>query len=835
MNIISQLTTFLLALGLCATALHPSARAESSQAPTSLQGTRTLIGYVLYPNKKYKRFFATGPSNGVNGASATGETPFRAASISKTFTAAATFKLIEQGQFALEQTIDTLLSDATLVQFEQAQIDASAITIRQLLSQRSGLANYASTEVFQSALMANPKRQWRRAEQLAIALELGAAPAGSVYQYGDTNYILLGEIIEQSTGKSLGESVRQLLNFQALGLSQTYWELSERAPANSPPLLRSFVQGLDIAQLDASFDGYGGGGLVSNARDLVNFYRALFAGQIISAQSLAIMTTSQSGGGFGEFAYSAGLMPFYLGNQECFGHEGFGSVVVGHCPRIDFSFAFAAGSDQIPGIGLVHQGIGYELANALNIDTQAKPFGREFQRTRCPPELASSVATTQCGMFTVEQSRGQFDSRKIRFPVLIAKSAASNVANNAEPLLLLGGGPGDSLFATLPGLIGNPESYAALIAKQDLVAIEYRGVGAATPNLQCDARITSPETIQLCLTKMRDLGIDLSRYNSAEFAKDIELLRRSMGVRRWNVLGFSFGTRAAITLFRDFPQSVKSLVLDGVTTPDEAFADPEQAAIALHQYLQSCATELACNAAFPNLKNRFVAELNRLNQQPLLIDGRLIDGDGLVRSLTVFQASPDLLRYLPAVMDRFANGDSAFVGALLGGPDPGAFLPPDPDFSDALFFSTVCNESVPFANKARYQAIAAGNDPIQRAYAKVALETIATCAQWPSGRGADRERLSVALNVPTAVLISQFDLQTPAQFGRKLVANNPVTAKAFEFPVGHIALQQQPECALPIVISFLTNPLTPVGNACAATKPSWALEIDPAFFEIIGN
>jgi D-alanyl-D-alanine carboxypeptidase len=807
----------------------------TAASAAGLQGTRSLVGLVTYPRRNVKLTYATGPVNGQSGESIREDTPFRIASVTKTFVAASIFKLIEQNRFALDSPIAPLLSQTTLAQLQNAQVDTSLISIQQLLGHRSGLLDYATSDAYISAVLQNPARKWTRAQQLEIALQQGVTQPGSEYLYADTNYILLGEIIERRTGQTLAAGLRSLLNFSAQGLNQTYLETAEPAPAGLRPRLHSFVQGLDTYNIDASFDLYGGGGLVSTAGDLTRFFRALFSGRIVNVNSLTSMTSAVSGGGFNETAYALGLMPFYIGNTACFGHEGFASVVVGHCPSIDYTFVFAAGSDQIPDIRLTQQGVGYQLADYVGIDTTPRPYARDFERTRCPTELLSEAAATTCGVLAVDEERGVRGSRKLHLPVWMAKHKTSAV--RLQPLLLLGGGPGDALFPTLPALLTDPTATAALVDGQDVIAMEYRGTGAADPKLQCDARLTGPTTVQLCLSKMARLGVHLNRYNGVEFANDIEQLRRSLRVAQWNVAGFSYGTREALTLLRERPETVRSLVLDGVNPPDESFANPQQAARALNEYFTSCQSDVNCNNALPNLRARFVAKMQQLNQLPLQLNGQSISGDKLIQTLTLLQGSPELLAYIPAVMDRFAGADVEFIGSLLVGPAQGELLPPDPTFSDALFFSTICNESAPFVNRAQYNADANSNDPILRAYSRRALETLDLCPIWPSGRGADKENRPVALTVPSIVLISTFDLQTPAVNGRELVARHPLTARGFEFPVGHIALQQAPACALQLLISFerTGNPAR-VDSSCLASQPAtdWRTAIDADFFALIG-
>jgi D-alanyl-D-alanine carboxypeptidase len=803
---------------------------------TASPGTQTLVGLATYPKRNISWGSATGPVNGVSGASVREDTPFRIASVTKTFTAAAVFKLIEQGRFTLTSPIDPLLSPEVNARLKAAQVDTESVTVQQLLGHRSGLFEYANTAEYVGAIASTPAKKWTRIEQLTIALAQGAPlPPNALYLYADTNYIVLGDIIEKATGQTLAASYRSLLNFSALGLRQTYLESAEPAPAGARPRLHSFVQGFDTFNTDASFDTYGGGGLVSTAKDITAFYRALFAGQVISKSSLDEMTSAVSGGGFGEVAYSLGLMPFFIGNHACYGHEGFGSVVAGHCPAIDYTFVYAAGSDLIPEMTLTNRGVGYDFGKYVGVDVRPKPYRDSFERTRCTRELGTATAKLNCGMMTVDEGRGAFESREIRFPVVIAQHPSKPAT--LEPLLLLGGGPDNALIPKLPALLANPDASSALLDGQDIVVTEYRGVGGATPRLGCDTLVTDDISLTACRHKLLAQRINLDRYNSIEIASDLEALRSALSVSRWNLLGFSYGTHVALTMLRERGHTIKSLSLDGVDSPDTPFSDPESFARTLDSIFASCSSQAPCNAAFPNLKSRFVDTLIGLNQTPLQINGFALNGDTLVQLLTPFQGTPELLLYLPAVIDGFAKKNNELLQYFTFN-TTSTDVSADTTFSVGMFYSAVCNERLPFSNRASLLAQSSGVDPIRRSIANNMLKQINYCAQWPSGRASNRVNQAVPITVPTIVLNAQFDLQTSPEVGRKLAASSS-RARAFEFPaVGHIATQQSPACAVSIIADFQRKQnVGAIDASCIATLPSveWKTSIDEGLAKLLGG
>ena len=190
--------------------------------------------------------------------------------------------------------------------------------------------------------VADPGHRWTRDEQLRFATEHGdpLGEPGEVFAYGDTNYILLGELLERVTGTTLPGAVRSLLRFDRLGLDHTYWEILEPTPPGTPALAHQyFGPEFDGAVLDGSFDLYGGGGLVSTVDDIARFYRALFHGKVFDKRStLRTMTTPSRPG-----REEGGAMGIYAGvdaaGERCFAHRGFWGTQVVHCPRLDLTFA----------------------------------------------------------------------------------------------------------------------------------------------------------------------------------------------------------------------------------------------------------------------------------------------------------------------------------------------------------------------------------------------------------------------------------------------------------------------------------------------------------------
>jgi len=277
---------------------------------------------------------------------------FRIASVTKTFVAAATLRLVENGKFTIDAPIDALLSDPLTVTLVNGGYRPDIITVRQLLTHTSGILDFTFGPGidYVGQIVASPQREWTRQDQVDLAMtgQPVGAP-GQTYHYSDTGYGLLGAIIERATGQNLGASLRSLLAFDRVNLDHTYLELIEPTPADQPPRVHQFFGELDTFDWSPTIDLFGGGGLVSTLDDLVTFFRALHRGEIFTDPStLGLMqevpetnADVRVPGDPTAYAAASGLFRSEIGGVTCWSHEGFWGVRVAYCPDLDAGFALS--------------------------------------------------------------------------------------------------------------------------------------------------------------------------------------------------------------------------------------------------------------------------------------------------------------------------------------------------------------------------------------------------------------------------------------------------------------------------------------------------------------
>ena len=250
-----------------------------------------------------------------------------AGSVGKTYVAAVALQLVSEGKLALDEPISTYLG--TEPWFSRLP-NAAAITVRMLMNHTSGLVRYEFKPEFTRDLTASPDKVWRPAELVAYILDTEAPfPAGGGWDYSDTNYIVLGMIIERVAGATLNDEIARRL-LRPLGLTRTV--PSDRREI--PGLAQGYAgPGNPFGGTDAmivngkfainpQFEWAGGGHAVSGG-DLARWAKALYEGRVFDASLVAAMVDGVPAKLGPEARYGLGVIvrPTPLGPS--WGHSGF--------------------------------------------------------------------------------------------------------------------------------------------------------------------------------------------------------------------------------------------------------------------------------------------------------------------------------------------------------------------------------------------------------------------------------------------------------------------------------------------------------------------------------
>ena len=274
-------------------------------------------------------------------------TRYRVGSVTKLFTAALTMQLVEGASITL---------DSKLAEFYPELPNALDITYRDLLQHRSGLANYTEAAGFE---------EWRtrpkpRAELLKLIAAGGArfAPRDRL-EYNNSNYLLLGYILEKIHDEPYAEIVRRRISNKVPLTRTEFGAEMGGMPISYEKTPRGWKA---VASTDAALHG-GAGSLTSTPTDLVRFIDALFAGRVVSQQSLASMRDQRAGTGLG-------LWEYRVAGKTGLGHggaiESFRACVF-HFPEQKISIAYATNAPLLSMSEIVDEVL------ALVFDARRKP------------------------------------------------------------------------------------------------------------------------------------------------------------------------------------------------------------------------------------------------------------------------------------------------------------------------------------------------------------------------------------------------------------------------------------------------------------------------------
>jgi D-alanyl-D-alanine carboxypeptidase len=251
----------------------------------------------------------------------TADTLFSIGSISKTFVAAAIGRLAMRGTIGLDDPLSKYLPDYP---------NASNVSLRQMLNHTSGIKDPFADPDMAEAILANPGQPWTTAQVLSWIGKPYFSP-GTGYHYSNSNFILLGEVVEKATGQSLASLVRSEF-LTPLGLSHTFLQTEETvqgskahgfmAPAGRP---RDNSAGTMIP-FTAEATAFGpAGAFVSTPTDLARWASALYGGNVLDQATLAAMVDISTTSPFiarPARVYGLGFEETTIAGQVAWGHIG---------------------------------------------------------------------------------------------------------------------------------------------------------------------------------------------------------------------------------------------------------------------------------------------------------------------------------------------------------------------------------------------------------------------------------------------------------------------------------------------------------------------------------
>jgi pimeloyl-ACP methyl ester carboxylesterase len=218
---------------------------------------------------------------------------------------------------------------------------------------------------------------------------------------------------------------------------------------------------------------------------------------------------------------------------------------------------------------------------ALTAQENRLPPAVRFEERPCPFAADAGVDDqVRCGSISILEDRSAPDGRRLSLAVAIVRSLSQSP--RPDPIVWLAGGLGGRLVARAPAIVrsGVLDGWRA---DRDVILYDQRGAGLSEPRLCPEEaanwqgqpgredslafRARRREVAARCRESFGRAGFNLSQYNSAVSAHDLQDLRRALGYKQWNLYGPSYGARLALVAMRDAPEGIRSAIVAAPIPP----------------------------------------------------------------------------------------------------------------------------------------------------------------------------------------------------------------------------------------------------------------------------
>jgi len=376
----------------------------------------------------------------------------------------------------------------------------------------------------------------------------------------------------------------------------------------------------------------------------------------------------------------------------------------------------------------------------------------------------------RCGTFPRPLDPQDPDGEQIELRVAVVP--ALNLEPEPDPLVPFAGGPGG----------GSIQFYAAYFSAfepvrrdRDILLVDQRGTGDSA-RMDCpvedemiDGQFSDEMTLEFTQACLDQLPHDPRFFTTSVAVADLEALRQALGYPVLNLLGTSYGTRVAQHFARRYPESTRTVVLDGVVPPQVPLG-PDialEAQRAVDEIFARCAEDSICNEHFPEIDLDFAAVRSQIAEGPVIVGlsdpvtGRPAEvefGDNeLAAAVRLLAYQPRSIAIVPLLINEAANGNFAPIAAQ--------FQMIVTSLAESLALgmhnSVMCTEDLPYIDRD-----AIDFDALSETFIGVmqfeALETI--CSVWPRGPIDEGFSEPLATDIPVLLLSGTADPITPPRY-----------------------------------------------------------------------
>jgi pimeloyl-ACP methyl ester carboxylesterase len=422
------------------------------------------------------------------------------------------------------------------------------------------------------------------------------------------------------------------------------------------------------------------------------------------------------------------------------------------------------------------------LAAAISAQATSPPVNHRLHEAPC--RVGKKNLAAICGTYVVYEDRAANSGRTIALKFIVIEAAhPSNRAIAFNP-----GGPGSSSTEFAGDLAdGNLlKSISTLRDRYDILLLDNRGTGGSAP-LECDftpvalpqlyfTRQWPDDLVRECRAKLARYA-NLGLYTTSIAVDDLNDLRDALGYPKLVLYGGSYGTRFYLAYARQHPDSVESLVLQGVAPPHFLILpleDAQGAQTAIDGLIAACSSDPECKKHFPNFGKQFAVVVARFDRGTVRVPLRNADTKTfatIALSKEVFTDrlrqllyDPDGAAYVPYIIQRAYLGDYAPLATVVDLVARGFA-----NDGNGLNLSIACAEDIPFITESAVRATSADSfegDLRVRAQQRA-------CSLWNVAPVAANFVDPVRSDAPILMISGTDDPATPPKYAREALPYLP--------------------------------------------------------------
>jgi len=326
---------------------------------------------------------------------------------------------------------------------------------------------------------------------------------------------------------------------------------------------------------------------------------------------------------------------------------------------------------------------------------------------------------------------------------------------------------------------------------------------------------------------VNNLDADTRYYTTTESIKDLEEVRNTLKIEKWNLIGVSYGTRKALTYIKMFPQAIRSVILDGVVPQQEPLAQSHEKNLvnALRKQFAQCEAQPACQQAFGDVEQQMWKLIKTIEESSPLVriqnpltgeyDELMVTKDYVAMAIRLFSYSSNSMNLLPLMIDKANKGQYETVASqalLIGGMLQESI--------NNVEMSIICAEDAPFYNlQAAAENNLFGDNFLER--------TIKSCDLWPHIIEAPSFKDAVKSDLPILLLSGELDPVTPPEFAELTMKSLSNSQHLIAKGQGHNVFPQG--CMPKIITQFFNDPESELDTECMQD-----FDYNPFFINMMG-